>query len=115
MASFTFLQSEEGTGSGDFGGVGSGNSVDEYQSTIELALEAEAEANLGEFIASENTSSSRRSSHSVQDPLLSRHSLRTESAESKGEGRKSQKIYIITEDLTIVIAGFVTNPLREVL
>ncbi|KAH8702643.1 putative P-type ATPase [Talaromyces proteolyticus] len=48
---------------------------------------------------------------SIEDPLLSRY----ESSHSltdwkKGGGRVSQKIYIVTEDLTAVITGFSTSP-----
>ncbi len=47
---------------------------------------------------------------SVDDPLLSRHdSATTDTSGYKRGGRDSQKIYILTEDLTIVVAGFRTS------
>ncbi|KAF1850865.1 P-type ATPase-like protein [Cucurbitaria berberidis CBS 394.84] len=70
-------------------------------------------------LSSESTSptpSRRKSSgsrKSVDRPLLRRHS----STGSTGSGadwrgrRSNQKIYIMTEDLTIVIAGFTTSPI----
>lgn len=67
--------------------------------------------------SSHSPSPSRRKSsgsrRSVDRPLLRRHS----SAGSAGSGadwkgrRSSQKIYIMTEDLTIVVAGFTTSPI----
>ncbi|KAH8733206.1 hypothetical protein GQ44DRAFT_697072 [Phaeosphaeriaceae sp. PMI808] len=62
---------------------------------------------------SRRTSSGTRSRKSVDRPLLRRHS----SAGSAGSGadwkgrRSNQKIYIMTEDLTIVVAGFTTSPI----
>jgi cation-transporting ATPase 13A2 len=59
------------------------------------------------------STSSSRSRKSVDRPLLRRHS----SAGSAGSGtdwrgrRSNQKIYIMTEDLTIVVAGFKTSPI----
>jgi cation-transporting ATPase 13A2 len=58
-----------------------------------------------------NSTGSRKSRKSVERPLLRRHSS-TGSAGSGAEwkGRRSnQKIYIMTEDLTIVVAGFSTS------
>ena len=55
----------------------------------------------------------RRSStlrNSVEDPLLYQHdSARTNASISHLSGRFSQKIYIVDEDLTIVISGFATS------
>lgn len=52
----------------------------------------------------------RTSSHvsrgSIHDRLLRQESARSE---DDGGGRISQKIYIVTEDLTIVVAGFQTS------
>lgn len=45
---------------------------------------------------------------SSEDPLLSRRDSATVSRDYK---RTTQKIYILTEDLTIVIAGFTTSGL----
>ncbi|PBP20539.1 hypothetical protein BUE80_DR008644 [Diplocarpon rosae] len=55
------------------------------------------------------SSSAARSAGSVHDRLLRSDSARTE-GDTLGRGnRTSQKIYIITEDLTIVVAGFKTS------
>jgi cation-transporting ATPase 13A3/4/5 len=46
-------------------------------------------------------------------PLLHHHSVdRRDSASSSRDGRKTQKLYIPSEDLTIVIAGFSTPRVR---
>ncbi|KAL4883116.1 hypothetical protein BJY04DRAFT_185877 [Aspergillus karnatakaensis] len=63
---------------------------------------------------------SRQSPHgrnSVEDPLLPRRSLSVGSTgrEWNGEGRTKQKIYIASEDTTIVITGFTTTAARAVL
>ena len=56
----------------------------------------------------------RRSQGSVDDPLLRTHdsnrSTSTNISVRAGKDRVSQKIYIQSEDLTIVIAGFRTSP-----
>lgn len=58
--------------------------------------------------------SSRRSQDSVDDPLIKRHnsigSTGSNISARAGRDRVSQKIYIQSEDLTIVIAGFRTSP-----
>lgn len=51
--------------------------------------------------------SSGHSRRSVADPLLWRHdSTRTETSYWGRGGRSNQRIYIVTEDLTIVVSGF---------
>ncbi|KKA21856.1 Calcium-transporting ATPase [Rasamsonia emersonii CBS 393.64] len=56
---------------------------------------------------SKRTSYSRSS---MEDPLLSRHeSTNSYMIRKKAGGRVNQKIYIVTEDLTAVIAGFSTS------
>lgn len=49
------------------------------------------------------------SRNSVHDRLLRSDSARTENSAFGRGGRTSQKIYIVTEDLTIVVAGFKTS------
>ena len=47
---------------------------------------------------------------SVEDPLLHRKdSSKTEASGHGHDGRTIQKIYIVTEDLTVVFAGFATS------
>ena len=54
--------------------------------------------------------SSSHSRISVEDPLLSRHDSAKTDTSTFGQGnRTSQKIYVVTEDLTIVVAGFSTS------
>ena len=55
--------------------------------------------------------SSGYSRASVHDHLLRRDSARTEGSRFDRGYRTSQKIYIVTEDLTIVVAGFRTSTL----
>lgn len=63
---------------------------------------------------SDHSKRSRRSTdpsrHSVQSPLLRRnHSQDSQTSGFRVGGRISQKIYIVTEDMTIVAAGFKTS------
>ena len=53
--------------------------------------------------------SSTYSRASVHDRLLRNDSQRSENSQYMGKGKMSQKIYVVNEDLTIVIAGFVTS------
>ena len=54
--------------------------------------------------------SSGHSRISIEDALLSRHdSARTDASTFGQSNRTSQKIYVVTEDLTIVVAGFSTR------
>lgn len=85
----------------------------EYNGFVEDELE-DLEAGVPSVPPSIRRKSSGHSSRaSVDVPLLRRHS----SASSAGSGdgsrgrRISQKIYILTEDLTIVVAGFNTSPI----
>ncbi|KAF2012664.1 hypothetical protein BU24DRAFT_453033 [Aaosphaeria arxii CBS 175.79] len=61
---------------------------------------------------------STESRRSADAPLLQRHhssSSSVGSADGWRHGRTSQKIYILTEDLTIVVAGFKTSTIRSAL
>ena len=54
--------------------------------------------------------SSGRSGRSADQPLLARHDSTRSDTRAHGEGGSfSQKLYIVTEDLTMVIAGFTTS------
>ncbi|KZF22645.1 P-type ATPase-like protein [Xylona heveae TC161] len=60
--------------------------------------------------------SSTYSGISPEDPLLRRHISTTTDASGVGRGhRVSQKIYILTEDMTIVVAGFSTNVIGSII
>jgi cation-transporting P-type ATPase 13A2 len=65
----------------------------------------------GSFISKQRKSSGR-SGYSANQPLLKRSdSTNPDTREHDEGGNFSQKLYIITEDLTIVIAGFATSML----
>ena len=56
--------------------------------------------------------SSSYSRRSVEDPLLDRHdSARTDDGRGRLGNKITQKIYVVTEDLTIVVTGFRTKRL----
>lgn len=71
--------------------------VDEYPSS-------DAEDEMGGSAPLRRMSSSTRPS--VEDPLLDH---RDSSTSLRDVSRTTQKIYILTEDLTIVVAGFTTS------
>ncbi|KAL1642529.1 hypothetical protein SLS61_009619 [Didymella pomorum] len=59
---------------------------------------------------SRRKSSGSRSRRSVDRPLLRRHSSASSAGSGSWRGRRTvQKLYILTEDLTIVVAGFRTS------
>lgn len=63
-------------------------------------------------ISSKQRKSSNRSRYSVDQPLLKRsNSIKSDTRAHDDGGNFSQKLYIVTEDLTIVIAGFTTSTL----
>lgn len=67
-------------------------------------------------LSSKARSTSEYSVRSVEDPLLYRHdSTRSDASRTGREARFNQKIYVVTEDLTIVVAGFATRPLGFIL
>ncbi|KAI4142592.1 MAG: hypothetical protein LQ341_003165, partial [Variospora aurantia] len=104
-ASFTYMQSEESSEWTEEQAIND-------QSDDELAGTNEAH-DLGS--SSPSTSLGRRRSsgysrRSVEDPLLQRYdSTRTDTSYFSRGGRSNQKIYIVTEDLTIVVSGFMTS------
>ena len=56
--------------------------------------------------------SSGYSKFSVEDPLLHRRGSMASDSDVPGNGdHVSQKFYMVTEDMTIVIAGFKTSPI----
>lgn len=64
-------------------------------------------------VSLERRRSSGFSRRSVEDPLLYRNdSTRTDSVGFERDNRTNQKIYVISEDLTIVVAGFRTSSAR---
>ena len=78
----------------------------------ELAYERDGSADLEAGDVEEiRRTSSGYSRASVHDHLLRRDSARTEGSNFDRGYRTSQKIYIVAEDLTIVVAGFRTSTL----
>lgn len=60
--------------------------------------------------------SSGFSKSTAEEPLLHRHdSTKTDASGFGRVARSSQKIYVVSEDLTVVVAGFNTKPLGLIL
>ncbi|KAL9591185.1 MAG: hypothetical protein Q9203_000057 [Teloschistes exilis] len=105
-ASFTYMQRDEA----------SSEEADE-EAVVDQELEepfvidrANAVEPSSRYISLERRKSSGHSRASAEDPLLGhRTSMRTDQSHWEQSGRISQKVYIVTEDLTIVISGFVTS------
>ena len=63
------------------------------------------------IVPSKRRKSSAFSKRTAQEPLLHRHDSTKSDASGFGKGaRSSQKIYVVSEDLTVVVAGFTTKP-----
>lgn len=77
----------------------------------ELNFEEEDSVDLENGELERRRTSSGHSRASVHDRLLRSDSARTDGSTLGHGHRMSQKIYIVTEDLTIVIAGFKTSTL----
>ena len=72
----------------------------------DLSLDLESDS-----ICSQRWKSSGHSKTSVEDPLLNWHDAPGVGGIASDGARFSQKIYVVTEDLTVVVAGFTTNSL----
>ena len=113
-ASFTYYQDEDDappTSSEDDSAI-LGDDEEEgvnydYEEDDSVDLEA------GELAPMRRSSSATRGS--VHDRLLRSDSQRTEGSYLERGHRTSQKIYIVTEDLTIVVAGFRTSTMGHAL
>lgn len=76
----------------------------------------EMEDNLESGIPSHRRKSSAFSKGTAQEPLLDRRDSTKTDAGGLGRGaRSSQKIYVVSEDLTVVVAGFSSKPLGMIL
>jgi cation-transporting P-type ATPase 13A2 len=82
----------------------------EEESELNFEEEHSADLEAGELSAMRRTSSGQ-SRASVHDRLLRSDSMRTDGSNLGRGHRTNQKIYIVTEDLTIVVAGFRTSTL----
>jgi cation-transporting ATPase 13A2 len=105
-ASFTYLQDEDDLSWPDEEGQTAADSELEFEEDDGPDLESGQNG----FIRRHSSVISRAS---VENPLLRRYSSQRTTASSQGgtAGHFSQKSYIVTEDLNIVIAGFKTNPI----
>lgn len=105
---YTYLQeSEDGTQESDEQAI-IDDETDDVYGDDDVDLEA------GDLEPIHRTSSGYSRS-SVHDRLLRSDSARTEASGSGQGGRTNQKIYILTEDLTIVVAGFKSSKLGLIL
>ncbi len=85
--------------------------ADGKQSEEDLDFDLESSS-----ISPRRRKSSGSSRASVEHPLLYRHdSTKTDMSGLDRGARISQKIYVVTEDLTIVVAGFTTTPMGYLL
>lgn len=104
--SFTYFQEEE-----DFAEWSTEDAVDEASDLEDQAPDGLVETDLESARSSFVSKRLSQSRDSIHDPLLTRHL----SASSYGRDRRTgsrlnQKIYIVSEDLTAVFAGFSTSP-----
>lgn len=106
-ASFTYYQEdiEDSIQASDESAIVDDESEMQFQEDDSVDLEA------GELAPMRRVSTSHSREDSVHDRLLRSDSARTD-ASGIGRGhRTNQKIYVVTEDLTIVVAGFQTSRL----
>lgn len=104
--SFTYFQEEDDDNS--FGWP-SEEAVD-AESQIDGDLEDDVETDLEAARSSTKSKKTFHSRSSAEDPLLSRRESVSSCVRGRrAGGRLNQKIYIVTEDLTVVIAGFSTS------
>ena len=85
--------------------------TDDSDDNAEIILHASNDDDLeAGLVATKRRKSSGFSRISVEDPPLHRHgSAKTDISGYGWVGRTSQKIYIVTEDLTVVVAGFTSS------
>lgn len=93
--------------------------IDEEEEDVDLGkqpgedLEYDLESGI---VSSQRRKSSGFSKSTAEEPLLHRHDSTKTDASGFGRGaRSNQKIYIVSEDLTVVVAGFTTKPLGLIL
>ena len=68
------------------------------------------------IVTSQRRKSSTSTQSTAEEPLLhSRDSTKTDANDFRRGAKFSQKIYIVSEDLTVVVAGFTTKPLAMIL
>jgi len=107
-ASFTYFPDEGEPEPSPFSEDDSAIVDDECEMQFPDDEDAEADLEAGELAEMQRTSSGY-SGASVHDRLLRSDSAKTDASNLGPGHRVSQKIYVVTEDLTIVIAGFRTS------
>ena len=109
VASFTYFEEpQESTDPSGDEAITDQSDEDEYES---FSPQADDDGDLESGLASaRRRKSSGFSRLSVEDSLLYRHASARTNASGYGlGGRTSQKIHIVTEDLTVVVAGFTSS------
>jgi cation-transporting ATPase 13A2 len=118
LTSFAFYDEEQDTeeegledeaieDDGEYGGY----TVEELEE-LEAGMSSPSSNSVSPSPSRRKSTGSSRSGKSVDRPLLRRHSSAGSAGSGDWKGRRSnQKIYIMTEDLTIVVAGFKTSPI----
>lgn len=110
VASFTYFQEDDESPDWSEDQV----VVDEEDEDPELVKQAEEDIDFdleSGSISPQRRKSSGLSRASVEHPLLDRHDSSKSGAGLDFGARYSQKIYVVTEDLTFVVAGFTTKRL----
>lgn len=119
-ASFTYYEEDQETGSEDWPEEAVLDEQDELErgsiraedAFMEPEEETDVDSHERQSIRRKHSNTSKSSRHSVDAPLLRRNaSTGSDASGYRLSGRVSQKIYIQTEDLTIVVAGFTTSNL----
>lgn len=109
--SFTYYQDDENEEPHESGDdIAILEEEDEEEDSFQYDEDYSADLESGE-LADLRRSSSARSRGSVHDRLLRSESIRTAGSNYERGYRTNQKVYIITEDLTIVVAGFRSSTL----
>ncbi|KAI9751064.1 MAG: hypothetical protein M1815_001393 [Lichina confinis] len=116
MASFTYMPDNEQPGEllsvdDDYENDDDNALMVEDEVELPSSLDEEVDIPFDDLLPSRSRRSSRMSRSSLRDPLLGSLELTRTTSAGSGRGRRTvQKIYIVTEDLTIVFAGFSTSP-----
>ena len=107
-ASFTYYQEDEE----DPSQPSDESAIIDDESDMHFGEDSSVDLESGEMDGIRRVSTDNsRDRDSVHDHLLRSDSARTEGSNFGKSHRTSQKIYVVTEDLTIVVAGFQTSTL----
>ncbi|KAJ5033498.1 uncharacterized protein L3040_008613 [Drepanopeziza brunnea f. sp. 'multigermtubi'] len=85
------------------------SAIIDYESELHFDEDDSTDLEADEFSNMRRSSSGAHSRSSLHDRLLRSDSARTDGSDLGKGYRISQKVYIVTEDLTIVVAGFRTS------